>query len=135
MQALRGQETAGGRGMGGTIGRNARMPKRGKNCQPDHRHSPNGKRDREWGRDAGPINTRSCEKRSPISPPIHLPIHPSLCPHITLCPLHILGSQNIAILSGKQEKKSIGGERGTQGEIEVKEMAGGSGSVSGCSRS
>lgn len=42
MENLRGQETAGGRGLGGMMGRNARMPKRGKNCQPSYRHSPSG---------------------------------------------------------------------------------------------
>lgn len=79
LEVLRGEETAGGRGM---TERNARMPKRGKNCQPGRRQSPSGgEASTEWGLEAGPRqNTRSCEKRSPPSPPTHLPVCPSIRP-------------------------------------------------------
>lgn len=50
------------------------MPKRGKYCQSSHRHSPSGEERQEWGKEAGPVNTRSCEKRSLLSnhPPISI---------------------------------------------------------------
>lgn len=50
METLREQETAAGRGGGGCMmRRNARMPKRGKNCQSSHRHSPSGEEKQSVG--------------------------------------------------------------------------------------
>lgn len=72
-----------------------------------------GKRDREWGWEAGPANTRSCEKRSPfLHPPTYPSIHPSI-PASThhSAPLNILGRQNIWKLFVKKEKIRIVGER------------------------
>lgn len=54
METLREQETAAGGGDGWVGGgcmmrRNARMPKRGKNCQSSRRHSPSGEEKQSVG--------------------------------------------------------------------------------------
>lgn len=70
---------------------NARMPKRGKNCQSSHRHSPSGEENQSGGLEAGPANTRSYEKKkkNPLlstHPPTYPSIHPCLW-RTSLCPV------------------------------------------------
>lgn len=64
---------------GGMAGRNARMPKRGKNCQAAHRHGPSvEERQRLAPSSQGHV------KKDPLSTSIHLCVQPSIYP--SLCP-------------------------------------------------
>lgn len=113
MKTLRGQETAGGRGRGGGMtGRNARMPKRGKNCQSSHRHSPSGEEKQRVGVRGWPRQHKVMWKKDPpfsTHPPTHPSIHPCAAHHSAT--LNILGRQNIWKLFRKKEKKRIGVQR------------------------
>lgn len=131
METLRGQETAGGRGMGGHDSEGMpECPREARTGSPVTDTARLGKRDREW-----PRQHKVMWKKIPLSPPTHPPTHPSIpvSAHHS-APLNILGSQNILKIVRKKRGE---GREGTLGEIEVRDeaMAGDSGSVSGRNRS
>ena len=141
MEILTGQETAGGRGMGGHDREECQNAQERQELPAQSQTQPVwGGETENGGERLAPLTQGHVKKDPPFSthPSIHPSIYPSKCPHILLPPLNILGKKNISeIFRGGIKEGNKKGKEGTQGEIEAKdeEMVEDGGSVSGRKRS